>query len=155
VCTELTLKRVRKHRIVSQKRGGSMEIKRTMWCVVMVHSLLFAAPGAWAQSALTGTIAGVAKDATGGVLPGVGVEVASPGLIEKVRTAVTDDLGVIQRSLSTGVVDGTTSLNVSEHPRSGPFGKLRSNERANCANTRPQPWSVHVKRQVQWHGDDR
>jgi hypothetical protein len=58
-----------------------------------VHSLLFAAPGAWAQSALTGTIAGVAKDATGGVLPGTGVEVASPALIEEVRTAVTDDQG--------------------------------------------------------------
>jgi hypothetical protein len=127
-----------------------MEIKRTLCCVVMVHSLLFAAPGAWAQSALTGTIA-----ATGGVLSGVGVRVASPALIEKVRTAVTDDPGVIQRSLSTAVVDGTISLNVSEHPRSGPFGKLRGNERANCANTRPQPWSMHGKRQVQWHGDDR
>jgi hypothetical protein len=65
-----------------------MEIKRTLCCVVMVHSLLFAAPGAWAQSALTGTIA-----ATGGVLSGVGVRVASPALIEKVRTAVTDDPG--------------------------------------------------------------
>ena len=39
------------------------------------------APSAWAQSA----IAGVVKDATGGVLPGVTVEASSPVLIEKVR----------------------------------------------------------------------
>jgi hypothetical protein len=38
-------------------------------------------------------IAGVVKDATGAVLPGVTVEAASPALIEKVRTAITDDQG--------------------------------------------------------------
>ena len=36
------------------------------------------------------SIAGVVKDASGAVLPGVTVEAASPELIEKVRTAVTD-----------------------------------------------------------------
>ena len=41
----------------------------------------------------TGSIAGVAKDASGGVLPGVTVEAASPALIEKVRTVVTDGAG--------------------------------------------------------------
>lgn len=46
-----------------------------------------------AQSVSTGAIAGVARDATGGVLPGVTVEAASPALIEKVRVAVTDDQG--------------------------------------------------------------
>lgn len=45
------------------------------------------------QNAISGTIAGVVKDATGAVLPGVTVEVASPALIEKVRVAVTDDQG--------------------------------------------------------------
>src|SRR2546430_7137170 len=40
-----------------------------------------------------GTIAGVAKDATGAVLPGVSVEVASPALIERVRAATTDGSG--------------------------------------------------------------
>ena len=39
------------------------------------------------------TIAGVVKDASGGVLPGVTVEVSSPALIEKVRTATTDGNG--------------------------------------------------------------
>src|SRR5687768_10989510 len=49
------------------------------------------APAAWAQQA--GGIAGVVKDASGGALPGVTVEAASPALIEKVRTVVTDGEG--------------------------------------------------------------
>jgi hypothetical protein len=44
-------------------------------------------------AAQTSTIAGVVRDASGGVLPGVTVEVASPALIEKVRTVVTDSEG--------------------------------------------------------------
>src|SRR5437870_4557315 len=40
-----------------------------------------------------GVIAGTVKDSSGAVLPGVGVEAASPALIEKVRTAVTDGTG--------------------------------------------------------------
>src|SRR5437868_2703536 len=43
----------------------------------------------FAQASLTGTV----RDASGGVLPGVTVEAASPALIEKVRTAVTDGSG--------------------------------------------------------------
>src|SRR5688572_15125844 len=46
---------------------------------------------AWAQAA--GSIAGVARDESGAVLPGVTVEVASPALIEKVRSAITDAEG--------------------------------------------------------------
>jgi hypothetical protein len=44
-------------------------------------------------SAQIGTIAGAVKDTTGAVLPGVTVEAASPALIEKVRTVVTDTRG--------------------------------------------------------------
>src|SRR5262249_47933871 len=40
-------------------------------------------------------IAGVVRDPSGGVLPGVTVEAASPALIEKVRTVVTDGTGQI------------------------------------------------------------
>src|SRR5687768_3695968 len=40
-----------------------------------------------------GTLAGVVRDATGAVLPGVTVEAASPALIERVRTTVTDNSG--------------------------------------------------------------
>jgi hypothetical protein len=46
-----------------------------------------------AALAQSGTIAGVVRDTTGAVLPGVTVEASSPALIEKVRTAVTDDQG--------------------------------------------------------------
>src|SRR5499426_379319 len=44
---------------------------------------------AYAQASITGTV----KDSSGAVLPGVTVEAASPALIEKVRTAVTDGTG--------------------------------------------------------------
>ena len=39
------------------------------------------------------SITGVVKDASGAVLPGVTVEASSPDLIEKARTATTDDGG--------------------------------------------------------------
>ena len=44
-------------------------------------------------SAQFGAIAGVATDSSGAVLPGVTVEAASPALIEKTRTAVSDSAG--------------------------------------------------------------
>src|SRR6185436_11882393 len=39
------------------------------------------------------TLAGEVKDTTGALLPGVGVEAASPALTEKIRTTVTDGNG--------------------------------------------------------------
>src|SRR5438309_5714577 len=60
-----------------------------------------------AQSA----IAGVVKDATGSVLPGVTVEAASPSLIERVRTVVTDAQGQYKIvDLRPGPYDVTFSL---------------------------------------------
>ena len=53
--------------------------------------LLFLPSTAYAQ--FSGAITGVVKDASGGVLPGVTVEAASPALIEKVRSVVTDATG--------------------------------------------------------------
>src|SRR6187401_3571284 len=44
---------------------------------------------AYAQAAITGVV----RDASGGVLPGATVEAASPVLIEKVRSVVTDATG--------------------------------------------------------------
>ena len=44
-------------------------------------------------SAQTSTITGTVKDASGGVLPGVTVEVSSPALIEKTRSTVTSGSG--------------------------------------------------------------
>src|SRR5712692_5484163 len=54
---------------------------------------MFLPEAAWAQTQLSGSIAGVVKDPSGAVMPGVTVEAASPALIEKVRTVVTDDQG--------------------------------------------------------------
>ena len=56
-----------------------------------VASLLLAQSG-WTQTT-AGSIAGLVRDTTGAVLPGVTVEAASPALIEKVRTGVTDGQG--------------------------------------------------------------
>ena len=59
-------------------------------------SLMIATAPARAQGTSAAGITGVVKDASGGVLPGVTVEVASPALIEKVRTAITDERGQYQ-----------------------------------------------------------
>ena len=58
--------------------------------VVAWFALLLLPVAALAQS----SIAGVVKDASGAVLPGVQVEVSSPVLIEQSRTAITDTQGV-------------------------------------------------------------
>jgi hypothetical protein len=62
------------------------ELKRVL-VVILWFAILPAS--AYAQT----TLAGVVKDPSGGVLPGVTVEVSSPGLIEKTRAAVTDSTG--------------------------------------------------------------
>jgi hypothetical protein len=58
---------------------------------IVVLLLLTGAAAVRAQS--LGTIAGAVKDTSGAVLPGVSVEVSSPALIEKTRSAVTDGAG--------------------------------------------------------------
>src|SRR5690348_16699438 len=42
------------------------------------------------------SLAGVVKDTSGAVLPGVTVEASSPALIERTRSTVTDDRGQYQ-----------------------------------------------------------
>ena len=63
-------------------------MRTTLKALTIVVVLLLPAT-ALAQASLTGTV----RDSAGGVLPGVTVEAASPALIEKIRTAVTDDTG--------------------------------------------------------------
>jgi hypothetical protein len=59
----------------------------------------------------SGSIAGVVKDSSGAVLPGVTVEVASPALIEKTREAVTDGQGAYKIiDLRPGTYSVTFSL---------------------------------------------
>jgi Carboxypeptidase regulatory-like domain len=66
-------------------------LRRVFVNAALVTSLvvLFLPAAASAQS----TIAGLVKDASGAILPGVTVEASSPALIEKVRVAVTDGQG--------------------------------------------------------------
>jgi hypothetical protein len=52
---------------------------------VTIHGVAFAQTGS--------SLAGVAKDTTGAVMPGVTVEASSPALIEKTRSVVTDGQG--------------------------------------------------------------
>jgi hypothetical protein len=61
---------------------------RSLRLVVLLGSLLVPAMAS-AQTSL----AGVVKDTSGAVLPGVTVEASSPALIEKVRSVVTDTTG--------------------------------------------------------------
>ncbi len=64
---------------------------RTRSALLVVLGIVVCLPSAaWAQSSITGTV----RDTSGAVLPGVTIEAASPALIEKLRTAITDGQGV-------------------------------------------------------------
>ena len=58
---------------------------------LLACATLLMAAAASAQT--NAVIAGVVRDATGAILPGVTVEASSPALIERVRTATTDETG--------------------------------------------------------------
>jgi hypothetical protein len=66
-------------------------MRRRAFAALAIAMVMAMASSAWAQS--TGTIAGAVKDTSGAVMPGVSVEAASPALIERVRSAVTDSQG--------------------------------------------------------------
>src|SRR2546428_11212182 len=71
---------------------GRMSSKRAVRISAsLLLGLLALVPIAAAQQA--SGIAGLVKDTSGAVLPGVPVEAASPALIEKVRSVVTDSEG--------------------------------------------------------------
>ena len=74
-------------------------------CVVVAMFVLLPS-AAHAQASITGIV----KDSSGGVLPGVTVEAASPALIEKVRSAVTDESG---RYRIVDLRPGTYAVNFS------------------------------------------
>src|SRR5439155_332245 len=75
---------------VWRRRLGMRTFARCLIATVYLALLPMAA------SAQTSTIAGTVRDTSGAVLPGVTVEVSSPALIEKVRTATTDGSGQFQ-----------------------------------------------------------
>ena len=74
--------------------------------------LVFACLVLWpTRASAQSEIAGVVKDASGSVLPGVTVEAASPALIEKTRAAVTDGEGNYRIiSLRPGIYTVTFTL---------------------------------------------
>jgi hypothetical protein len=63
-------------------------------CMVIIPT------AAWAQTGASG-FAGVARDASGAVLPGVTVGASSPALIERVRIVVTDGEGLYKITETT------------------------------------------------------
>src|SRR6266581_4430678 len=67
-------------------------VRRSIVCISLVAFMcVLLSSAAWAQQA--SNIAGVVRDTSGAVLPGVTVEAASPALIEKVLTVITDGEG--------------------------------------------------------------
>src|SRR6266849_9040657 len=64
-------------------------VRRSSRSLVIVLVSLLVPSAVYAQAAITGVV----KDASGAVLPGVTVETASPVLIEKTRSVVTDATG--------------------------------------------------------------
>ena len=64
---------------------------RSLFTGIALAALLLLPIEAMAQS--EAGIAGLVRDSTGGVLPGVTIEASSPALIEKVRTVTTDSQG--------------------------------------------------------------
>jgi hypothetical protein len=69
-----------------------MKARRVFVCLAAVAVIVL--PGFVYGQTSQSALAGVVKDATGAVLPGVTVEAASPALIERVRSVTTDSSGV-------------------------------------------------------------
>jgi len=80
-------------------------VHRVLVAVFLVAWLPVAAAG---QKTSAASISGVVTDASGAVLPGVTVEASSPVLIEKVRSAVTDERGEFR---IVELVPGTYTVN--------------------------------------------
>jgi hypothetical protein len=91
--------------------GHGSGIRTIHWTTIVLGliGLMLVSQGAFAQSA--SGIAGVVRDASGAVLPGVTVEATSPALIEKARTVVSDGEGQYKFvSLPPGTYAVTFSL---------------------------------------------
>ncbi len=88
------------------------------WMTVGVLVVFVLLSGLAATANAQSALAGVVRDASGGVLPGVTVEASSPAFIEKVRMVVTDDAGQYRIiDLRPGVYQLTfKDLRHSKHP---------------------------------------
>src|SRR5262245_37042896 len=93
--------------VYTEVQGGKGMRGLSRFAALAFAVLVLAPAAAYAQA----SIAGVVKDSSGAVLPGVTVEVASPALIEKTRSSVTDGSGLYQIiSLPPGTYSVTFSL---------------------------------------------
>src|SRR5262245_3183721 len=83
-------------------------MRRVVVGIVLACAAVMLAPAAAdAQVAIAGTV----RDNSGAVMPGVTVEAASPALIEKTRSVVSDTAGQYKiQDLSPGVYDVTFTL---------------------------------------------
>src|SRR3984893_10269487 len=66
------------------------DMRRVVLCLAVLCAAVLLVPR---TSSAQAAIAGVVKDASGAVMPGVLVEASSPALIEKTRSVVTDSAG--------------------------------------------------------------
>jgi len=84
-----------------------MKARHVFFGALVVCAAVLAPTIAFAQAQIVGQV----RDESGGVLPGVTVEAASPAIIEKVRTAITDDQGRYRiEALRPGLYKLTFSL---------------------------------------------
>src|SRR4051812_35410554 len=72
---------------------GNYSRRVTMLRCVKAVVVLLTLVGIPAAASAQASIVGIVKDASGAVLPGVGVEASSPALIEKTRSVVTNGAG--------------------------------------------------------------
>src|ERR1043166_831444 len=83
---------------------GPARLVGLVMCVALV-------PASASAQSIRPSVTGVVTDSSGAVLPGVTVEVASPALIERVRSAVTDGRGVYRiTELAPGTYTVTFTL---------------------------------------------
>ena len=91
----------------SGRLGGNMWKRMVFRDVILGVVLLLVTSGVASAQSIAGTV----TDTTGGVLPGVTIEVRSPALIEQVRAAVSDGNGqYLVSDLTAGVYTVTFSL---------------------------------------------
>ncbi len=69
------------------RRAAGVDLWALLVCLVAMPSATFG------QGTSGASIVGVVKDSSGGVLPGVTIEAASPALIERIRTTVSNEEG--------------------------------------------------------------
>ena len=104
-------------------------MKRLFTGTFVLAALLGLNTSAFAQA--LGTIAGAAKDASGGLLPGVSVEAASPALIKRVRTVVTDGpVSTVSSIFHPAVTTVTFSLAELQHCAARSRGRFDRHDNA-------------------------